>query len=919
MMKKSRSFLYSTGIWFLVLSALFLWMGTRLFTWELNRVVSYHADGSSLYAAIRTEGSKVYLICQNDFRTGKRYAMKLSQEGEDGNQYFLREIQKESEGNVAVFLDVYREEELQGFEVWVCCPSKNTTRKVYACACEEEENSNIDVQMISDAGQILILKFVPIPGREGEERVYRTLYETGKYDAPVKLPPLTIFNLTTSNFYASAGQGMWYCDRYGNVRHCREDGTVADILKNDGLQVSINNVGYSPTRTGFYFYNLDDQKDYWIGDDQVLREFDGPALDEFRREGFEVREIGIDAAGILYGDLRRGGEPIRLAVMVPGEEPRLLSEIKLPVKLWIFYALVLSLALAAGGVLAFRGIVHIYRSVPVISISVKILAAAGVILLGGGFGVLLQAYLIFYESRWEAASDILCRAAWLEGGEIDQERLAQPDVNYFEDRIYDQYLQSWPFVFLQTNEGFIYQRDFMFGYFKVEGDRVYPILDTEYVTTPAEYVLTGEEFALLERAIREGDIVCDSYTENGFEYLAAYSPLFSETAELTGVVKCFLSLDGIQMEAMEEALSLDRRILLGFLAILFTVLLMIHLSLLPLNQLSLFIRNLESQKRQKAMEVRGHNEISELMGIVNRMSENINQYRERVESLREQYEAFVPGDLVALFETEDIRQLKPGDRGSCEASLAFFNMADFESFQARTGAEDMFRLINSGLTRMIPEVKAAGGHIVRFFEGGMIVLFVGDTKGAVGCTKRIMKALQKGCSVPYYAALDEGLVHLEIIGSEERMDFTICPEDWEKVFRLEKMAELYDLGILATGELMDHLGGETRAEARFLGTGSWKEERGKLCLYELLDDREEEQLRLKKETYGLFETGTGLFAQGKLLESRECFAQVLRKNSRDTAARRYFDLCDRILSGEQDTAGFFIDETFFGTESERDA
>lgn len=909
MMKKSRGFLYSAGILFLVLSALFLWMGTQMFTWELNRVVSYHADGSSLYAAIWPEGSGAYLLCQNDFRTGKRYAMEISDRDEDGNHYFLREIQKESEGNLAVFLEVYREEELRGFEVWVCRPSENISRKVYACVCEEEGNRDIDVQMISDAGQILILKFVPIPGKEGEEKVFRTLYETGKYDAPVELPPLTILQLTTSNFYAGAGQGIWYSDRYGNIYHCREDGTVADILENDGLQVSINNVGYSPTRTGFYFYNLDDQKDYWIGDDRILKEFDGPALDEFRREGFEVREIGIDSAGILYADLRRGGEPIRLAVMAPGEEPQLLSEIKLPAELWVPYALVMSLVLAVGGVLLFRGIVCIYRSVPVICISVKILAAAGVVLLGGGFGVLVQSYLIFYESRWEAASDILCRAAWMEGGEIDQEKLQQPDVNYFEYRIYNQYLQSWPFEKLQTNEHFTYQRDFRFGYFKVEGGRTYPILDTEYVTTPAEYVLTGEEFALLERAIREGDIVCGSYKENGFEYLAAYSPVFSEQAELTGVVKCFLSLDAIQTEAMEEAFSLDGRILLGFLAILLVVFFMVHVSLLPINQLSLFIRNMENQKKQKAMAVRGHNEISELIGIVNRMSENIGQYRERVESLREQYEAFVPKDLVALFETEDIRRLKPGDTGSCDASLAFFNMADFESFQARTGADDMFRLINNGLTRMIPEVKAAGGHIVRFFEGGMVVLFVGDAEGAVRCTKKIMKILQKGCSVPYYAALDQGLVRLEIIGSEERMDFTICPEDWEKVFQLEKLAELYDLGILATGELMDHLDGETKAEARPLGTVFRKDEGGRFSLYELLDDREEEQLLLKKETYGLFETGTGLFAQGKLLESRECFAQILRKNGRDTAARRYFDLCDRILSKDRGPDGLSFDET----------
>lgn len=907
-MKRIRRFLCFTGVLFFVLFALLTWLGGRLFSLELNEVISYHADDSSLYAAIAPDAIDSYLICRNDFRTGKKYSMRFPKTDGEGNRYELQNIEKEAEGNVAVLLDVYSGAVLLRSEIWVCCPSEGSSRRIYSCEYDEEEDAGII--MISDAYGILILKFIPISDEDGSELIHRTLYYAGQYDTPIRLDPLRIVQFTTSTFYAIAGQGIWYADRYGNVYHCLEDSTVVNIMKNDGSRVSVNNVGYSPTGSGFYFYNLDNQKDYWIGSDGVLTEFDNSVLDTFRTQGFQVWELGMDSKGVLYADLRRGDEPVRLAVMVQGEEPRIFSRIEIPAGFWLPYVLVWSVFLTIVLSAVVWTIRYIHRSVHIIPVSLRIFAAVTVVLLVGSAGIFSETCRLFSERRLKEEEEILCDAAWLEANRIDQTRLKQPDVNYFETRSYEKKMNRWTISEMQTGEISGYRREFEFGYFKTEGDTAYPILGTEYVSTPANYALTEGEFALLDKSMNEKRIVCGIYTENGFRYLAAYAPVLSGGRMLTGAVKCSLSLDYIARAAIEEAAALSGRILLGFVIIVLVVLLMIHGSLLPLNQLSVFIRNLEDEKNQQAMTVRGHNEISELIGIVNRMSENIKDYMQRVRGLQMRYGAFVPEDLVALFGTDDIRKLNPGDTAVCEDALLFLNMADFETLQAETKADAMFRLINDGLALMIPEVKAAGGHIVRFFQGGMLVLFTGGAGEAIACTAGMMAKLKEKCRVSYFAAMDYRLIHLEIIGSEKRMDFTIRPEDWSLSFRLQKLARLHELGIVLTEALVKaqmEMSGALAAE-RPLGVVLRKEEGTHQRIYELLEAQDAEQLLLKQETLSVFEKGLDLFSRKQLLESRECFAQILRKNSHDSAARRYFDLCDRLLSGSREKEQLYFDE-----------
>lgn len=908
MKKKERLFVYM-GILFLILFTAFAALGRHLSSKKLNQVISYHADGSSLYAAVYDPYSSSYMICQNDFLTGKEYGMRIPVTNEKGERYSLRYLGKESPGKTAVLADVFSEDSLIRSEVWLCTPKEQDRQVVYTH--EYDESGGWYLEMFTDANGILLIEFEDMAKGTDMTRVKRTLIYSGSDGTPVALAPLRLWNMTSSIYYVSSSEGIWYTDRYGNVHYCGEDGVTVYMLKNDGSRVSINNVGYSPTRRGFYFYNLDDEKDYWIGPDGKLTEYDGPALDALREEGYQIKELGIDGSDVVYADISKDEQSGDLAVMVPGKETQILTEVIVPVNLWLPYCLVVS-ALAAVLITALAAaVIYIYGSLKVVPVSVKILTAVLVILLGGGVFVYVRVQSVFYEKRLDSAQEVLCDAAILEAGMVDQTKMKGDafDVNYFEERISRKENRVWKISGMSQEEIRNYQMEYSFGYFRILGEDAYPILGTDYVTTPARYTQTESEMLLLNQCLDGKKAVCGIYMENGIEYLAAYSPIFSESGELTGAVKTSKALQDIKDKASEDSYSLNIRILLGLFGISAVVIAMIHGSLRPLKQLMVFMSKIEDNENQSRMTVKGHNEVSEILSIFNRMDENIRGYLNKVKGMEEKYGAFVPNDLVGLMGKEDIRQVEPGDSVICPSALVTIHMAEFSGLQSAAQGDEMFRMINEGLHIMIPRVKEAGGQIVRFFEGGMIVLFPQKAEDAVRCTKNMLNCLEEVCRPCYHAAVDYRNVKLEIIGSESRMDFTIRPEDWSLAYALFRLAAAHGLGAVASDTLAEKICEETaHVPLRYLGKVRRKEDGEVLGLYELLDEKEEEQFALKNETLEMFEQGVAFFAAGHFAESRECFARILRKNGHDRAARRYFDLCDRFLMGSSEEKDVFFDE-----------
>ncbi len=903
---KKKNLVFLTGILFIVLLAVFWSLGKNSSQKTLSQVISYHADGNSIYGAVYDPFRRSYLIIQEDYRTGKKYGLRIPGVQNGGEKYELRYIQREDGGNAAVLFDVYEEDCLLRSEVWLCTPSEGYAERIYA---EDAPAGGEPMEMFADSRGILLIHFESMGRGTDMTRVKRTMLYEGSYGEPVPLGELRLWNMSSMNYYASSNEGIWYADRYGNVYYCGENGVSTYMLKNDGSRISINNVGYSPTRRGFYFYNLDEERDYWIGIDGKMTEYENPALDGFRAEGYQVEALGIDREGIVYADLGDREEDWGLAVMAPGEDPRILRSIGIPVRQWL-PGCFMAAAVGTGLILAaaFMALL-VHRHMRVIPVTARTAAAAVLVLFAGGILVHARIQDIFSERRKETVREILSSAAVIEAAKVDGTRFEgdQPDVNYFEQRITEKETLTWKVSGLDSQAVKNAQMEYTMGYFRVLGEDVYPILGYEYVTTPARYTRPAGELALIRLCMEKKQPVYGTYTEYGDTYMAVYAPVFDRNGMLAGLVKTEKDLESVEWRASSDTRELTGYILFGLFLAAGAVILMIGLALRPLRQLSSFMDSLEEGEEGGRLRIRGHNEISEMLRIFDRMGENIRDYLYKVQRLQEKYGAFVPKDLVGLLGKEDIRQVEAGDAAVCEAAVVLINMQDFSGIRAVNTAGELFRLINRGLTEMIPLADRYGGHIVRFVEGGMIVLFPEDAVSAAECVMEILERLEGAAPVRYYASLDYRRVNLKVAGSRERMEFMIPGEDMAVVSGLWDLAAEYGIRALMSGAVAQRLPkelapdgtGSPRDGSRFLGSAETKKDGCALEVYELSAGWDETQYRLKDETRELFSLGISKLSSGQIRESRECFAGILRKNGKDMAARRYFDICDEILTGER--------------------
>lgn len=911
-MKKRKTLVVSVIILFFLFLTGFICLGRQIFVWELKDI--FFAVSENCFCVLLNDFSgNPRFIIQEDFAQKKQYWMKLPDLNGENSEYQIQSMEVLNEMQLMVLVLNYQDDEPSSYELWLCTPGIRETKSLYTWTYQEDKFWDI---YSCKEGIILIEFFSSLDGDAelNEYQINRTLFPVDNPYLPFSLSPLHIIQSTTVAYSLSADDGIWYTDRYGNGYYGEEDGNIKQVFSNNGEFVSINNLAFSPTLKGIYFYNLDTGKDYWVGKEGEIKEAEVPVFDSVRQSGWEIKAILMKDEKTIHAFLQK--EEIEQIIIITSEkEPKIFQQFSLSLSLWIPVAACLSLFLALIFSGIGWGIFYLYHHVQVIPITVKIAIAVVPVLLIGCTFIQQRSELIFYEKKLESGKSVLLDAVMLEAGKIDLEKLSQRpvDVNYFEDRIYQKLMQTWGRIKgLSREKADRMQNHLKFGYFWAEEEEVYPILDTNYVTTPAYAVLSEKEITMLNTCIQEKINVCGTYSWAGTEYLAAYSPVFSKDDSrdevILGVVTCSLEIKELVRQAKEEARNLSLWVFQGLFLVVSAAIALLYISLRPLTLLKRFLKNVEENQQQNDLQVKGYNEVSELIGIFNRMAENIQDYMTKVGKIQKQYEPFVPDELVKLLGKKDIRDVEPGDRVQCRGSLAFIDMESFSRIQAETPADALVEQINQGLQKMIPHVRASEGQIVKFVQGGMLVLFPESEENAMLCMKKLLDDLHIVLPTPYYAGMDYREAELEVVGNKRRMEISVRAEDWRRSRCLQELSMRYGLGLVAAKSLIERINSQEKALGkeewyiRYLGWVYLSDQREETEVYELVGQEGEEGF---VQTAQIFDRGVYAFQQKQWQESREYFAEVLRINREDHASQHYFQLCDRKLCGEIEEDCYF--------------
>lgn len=382
---------------------------------------------------------------------------------------------------------------------------------------------------------------------------------------------------------------------------------------------------------------------------------------------------------------------------------------------------------------------------------------------------------------------------------------------------------------------------------------------------------------------------------------SVYVPVYDDSGQAAAFVGVDYSDDAMKQQ-IREILKNIFMILFVIMGGWFLLLLaVIRLSILqPVYQLAERAKQVSEGDFGTEMRVRGHDELSEIMRVFNRMSAGIAGNMEEMQTLNEAYYRYVPSRILTLLGKESIRDIYLGDEANARLAVMSIQMADFERNIRRKSTGEMLHAINQILEVSVSVVSEHAGMIESIENAGFTALFEGDCETAVSGAVTICQKLNQmeqagqidknriGIGIAY------GYVTLGIVGQEKRMAAITVSQFRDVACFLQEIAERYQSHILLTQETADNIREfsaiyHSRSLGLLYNTYTGYTSR----IYDVYDGDSRQEIVWKDATKEVFEQGVEYYCLGEFAKARQSFIAVLKNFRKDKAAKEYLYLCDQ--------------------------
>lgn len=392
----------------------------------------------------------------------------------------------------------------------------------------------------------------------------------------------------------------------------------------------------------------------------------------------------------------------------------------------------------------------------------------------------------------------------------------------------------------------------------------------------------------------------DDININGEELRSTYVPILNEA----GDVVAFVGVDFDGNSFAEETKKYIRQSavsLFGIMAVCFVFLLLIvQFSVLnPVYRLKEHAESISEGRFDHELTVRGHDELSEICSVFNRMSKTIAGNIEEMQRINNAYYRYVPSKILTLLKKNSIEDIELGNEVKAMLAVFSFQLTDFDRTIRNKTTKEMIDAMNQVLHRSVPVVTEQEGMVESFQSAGFTALFDNGCKAAVTsaitiCQKLNQMVLSKqldenhaGIGIAY------GEVMLGIVGQEKRLAAVTVSQYRDTACWLQSIAYRYQSHILITQTAANRIPDFfTSYHIRTLGflynTYTGYTDR----IYDVYDGDSREEIELKNATKEAFEKGVELFCIRNFAKARQKFIEVLKRFRKDKAAKEYLYLCD---------------------------
>lgn len=275
---------------------------------------------------------------------------------------------------------------------------------------------------------------------------------------------------------------------------------------------------------------------------------------------------------------------------------------------------------------------------------------------------------------------------------------------------------------------------------------------------------------------------------------------------------------------------------------------------------------------------------------------------ERLRSVEDAFERFVPKQFLQLMGFEDIRQVRLGDQVERQMTILFADICDFTNLSESITPQENFNFLNSYLSQIQPAIGSHGGVIDKYVGDAILALFPAAPDDALRGAVSILNQLDiyntgraRAGYVPIRIGIgvNTGTAMLGTVGSSSRMDVTVIGDAVNLAARLERITREWDASLLISEHTLLALNDPSPFDYRFLDRLLVRGKQEIQSIYEVFDADPMPLRNAKRATKMLFETGLACYHTGHREDARRLLQQCLEISPEDRTAWQYLKRCDQ--------------------------
>lgn len=434
-------------------------------------------------------------------------------------------------------------------------------------------------------------------------------------------------------------------------------------------------------------------------------------------------------------------------------------------------------------------------------------------------------------------------------------------------------------------------------------------------STLGDEVFIGENFASAMKVLEEGKPsdyfdITQTLQGNAYEWLAsAYAPVFNGEKKVVAFVGVDVNITEIEQYVNDSTYKMVVIVAsIVLICMLILILIMQGSVIKPVRVLRKYAEEIADGKFGNQIKIKGHDEISDISSVFNRMSKSIEGHMNEIKVINDAYYKYVPSKIFEILGKTSVTDVQLGSQVNVELPVLVFNIVSLQDIITKMQSKEMFMFINNVLNNVLPFVIEREGVVETFQDAGFSAFYTGQCEASLATAVSmcqsinvmnqnqrfgIKETVEVGIGITY------GPVMLGIVGHDKRMSTISISEHTKMAEFLQNIAPKYYSRILITAKAVGKIPKfEKTYHSRFIGflynstTNHYEK------LYDVFDGDNDEDMRLKLQTKDTFEEGVNLFCARKFHEARLNFLKVLKQFRKDNAAREYLYLCNNYCQME---------------------